>query len=822
MVVGLSMASAVLRESEIEGMYESALGSDIENEEDETKTTIATGETKALSRLRIGVFAVLFICTITISVVSFVYLKSSEKETFETEYYDQASRLTLGIQSDRRIKTVRSFAESITSHAAFHGNTWPNVTLPDNEIQAGAAAALADLMSVILVPVVDEWHRTQWEEYSVENQGWLKESLEVQERTRRKLEGSVGNLPGPAVRDLSIPPFIHRADGLDPTPEDGPGPFLPQWQMYPAVEVPELVNLNILSHIGYRDASAALLRTESAVYGRSFDFTDTGDLFASRRRGAFELFLQKWDGEEEYADDPVADLYWPIFDAFDASTRKLVGLLSGGVYWRLYFENILSEKIVLDVVLENTCEQTYSYRVDGPNVQYLGKGDLHGKGFDDFAVAVPDGIFQQGDFAATGTQGSCRYSAKIYPSQAFQDLYVTSTPAVATAVLVVIFLFTSAVFIVYDCLVERRQRVVMDTAVASSAIVSSLFPANVRDRLYNRDENSEAEPSQIKAGTDRSKEKDPADEQDDEGETAVVHKSKPIADLFQNCTVLFADIVGFTSWSSGREPTDVFILLEALYGEFDKIANKRSVFKVETIGDCYLAVTGLPTPQKDHAVVMSLFAHECKRKMKLLLVQELRNALSGDLSSLALRFGLHSGPVTAGVLRGEKSRFQLFGDTVNTAARMESTSERNKIHVSQGTADTLVISGKAHWLLKRPDSVQAKGKGTMVTYWVQPRAFRPSSDQKRTDAILAEVMARQGLSAIEPIQDSESEPQDDSESEKGEETADILFNRSANSTDSASSARGEQPEVVERAKTTDSLGNPQDATIPAGYDESSP
>ena len=92
-----------------------------------------------------------------------------------------------------------------------------------------------------------------------------------------------------------------------------------------------------------------------------------------------------------------------------------------------------------------------------------------------------------------------------------------------------------------------------------------------------------------------------------------------------------------------------------------------------------------------------------------------------------MRFGLHSGPVTAGVLQGERARFQLFGDTVNTAARMESTGSRNKIQVSPSTYEELVNAGKAQWLRPRIDEVHAKGKGSMKTYWLDPNAKKGSS-----------------------------------------------------------------------------------------------
>jgi class 3 adenylate cyclase len=192
--------------------------------------------------------------------------------------------------------------------------------------------------------------------------------------------------------------------------------------------------------------------------------------------------------------------------------------------------------------------------------------------------------------------------------------------------------------------------------------------------------------------------------------------SDPIADSFENTTVLFADIVGFTQWSSGREPTHVFRLLENICGAFDKAAKKRKVFKIQTIGDCYVAVTGLPMPQDDHAVIVARFANECMTQMNL-VTHQLAATLGPETAELNLRVGLHSGPVTAGyvfwrrysaavlnfrrqhlfsrsfrfptVISGycevRKARFQLFGDTVNTAARMESLGQAGRIQISEST-----------------------------------------------------------------------------------------------------------------------------------------
>ena len=228
---------------------------------------------------------------------------------------------------------------------------------------------------------------------------------------------------------------------------------------------------------------------------------------------------------------------------------------------------------------------------------------------------------------------------------------------------------------------------------------------------------------------------------------------------YPETTIFFADLVGFTSWSSSRAPKEVFQLLETIFGAFDEISQRRNVYKVETVGDCYVAATGLPSPQEgkiplnlllskpvsifhdlrhtlrfslqypllllwtDHAVIMAKFAKDCIFKLQMLR-GELVEMLGPDTGDLAMRVGLHSGPVTAGVLRGQKARFQLFGDTVNTASRMESNGMAGRIHVSQSTADELIRAGKNSWLVTREGTVSVKGKGEMQTYFLQGDPFK--------------------------------------------------------------------------------------------------
>jgi hypothetical protein len=130
---------------------------------------------------------------------------------------------------------------------------------------------------------------------------------------------------------------------------------------------------------------------------------------------------------------------------------------------------------------------------------------------------------------------------------------------------------------------------------------------------------------------------------------------------------------------------------------------------------------------KNHCVVMARFALDCIQTMDV-LTKRLETKLGPDTGDLNVRIGLHSGAVTAGVLRGERARFQLFGDTMNTAARMESTGQKGRIQLSEETAELLVGAGKQHWLLRRSETVYAKGKGSLKTYWLIDE--RESSESK--------------------------------------------------------------------------------------------
>ncbi|XP_049444604.1 atrial natriuretic peptide receptor 2-like [Epinephelus fuscoguttatus] len=186
------------------------------------------------------------------------------------------------------------------------------------------------------------------------------------------------------------------------------------------------------------------------------------------------------------------------------------------------------------------------------------------------------------------------------------------------------------------------------------------------------------------------------------------------AQSYANATVYFSDIVGFTQLSGASTPHQVVDFLNQLYTTFDDIIDNYDVYKVETIGDAYMVVSGVPQENGiNHAGEIASMA------LDLVSVCHTFKIPHKPTTQLKIRAGIHSGPVVAGVVGTKMPRYCLFGDTVNTASRMESTSEALKIQVSGATADLLhTLKG---YILTCRGTLNVKGKGEMKTWWLEAK-----------------------------------------------------------------------------------------------------
>lgn len=183
-------------------------------------------------------------------------------------------------------------------------------------------------------------------------------------------------------------------------------------------------------------------------------------------------------------------------------------------------------------------------------------------------------------------------------------------------------------------------------------------------------------------------------------------KNEIIADKTNEATILFADIVDFTVLSQTMEPERIVSLLNDIFSEFDTIIKTHNLEKIKTIGDAYMVASGIPESREDHCEAVALCALD--------MLSSIKNGISEDSKNFKIRIGIHTGPVVAGVIGKSKFIYDLWGDSVNTASRMESHGAEGKIHVSKDVYQKL----KNKFLFEEKREIQVKGKGIMETYFL--------------------------------------------------------------------------------------------------------
>jgi len=708
---------------------------------------------KAVTRVKLIVVLMLLCATVVVTALIYHFTKTDEVNDYNHQYEIFANKIieSFSHNMDMKVYTAYTFASVFTSRFSSGSSgddsniirtssspktMWPNVSMSDFHEQATGTVLLAHAQSVYFAPMLTNDTIAPWMDY---------------EASFRKKNMFHGNHQQEHI-------FTLNSTGGKTAQTRGQSRYFPVWQHSPEE--------------GYSDA---FLFDE---YSERVRRAALNNMLMTKQPTLTEMLYQDVDYHEgDHHKEPNSILFSPIFDGFSEAS-EVVGVIGIFFQWRMNFANVLSDNAQgLCLVLESSNGKKMTYLIDGSDATFVGAGDLHEAEFDNKVTVFTwspqvthmtagdghdhrrhlqhmndnssehsndmnqdsgehmnddssehSGKMNQ-DFGEEGTHGDMhhndakpeKFTIRVYSSTQFRSAYMTKKPVIFCSAVALIFFFTSMTFIVYDCLVENRQAVVMKKAVETSKIVHSLFPAMVRDRLFNHDEGESTPILDIEKGPKLTSHlaESPAHRLrsfllngigNKPCDLSTGSQGHVIADMFPETTIMFADIVGFTAWSSERDPSQVFELLEKVYGEYDLEAKRQGVFKIETIGDCYVAVTGLPEPMPKHAVAMARFAQQILIKFHD-MTKELELSLGPGTTELGLRIGIHSGAVTGGVLRGEKSRFQLFGDTMNTASRMESTSMKNMIQVSPESAKLIEEDGKSCWLVPRADIVTAKGKG---------------------------------------------------------------------------------------------------------------
>ncbi len=183
-------------------------------------------------------------------------------------------------------------------------------------------------------------------------------------------------------------------------------------------------------------------------------------------------------------------------------------------------------------------------------------------------------------------------------------------------------------------------------------------------------------------------------------------RTQLIADHFGSASILFADVVDFTPWSERLPPAEVVGYLDRLFSRFDDLAERHGLEKIKTIGDCYMVAAGVPTPRTDHAHALALMALD--------MLEAMRSDDEVGRPGLELRVGINSGPVVAGVIGRKRFLYDLWGDAVNTASRMESHGTAGRIQITRATYELLADDFEC----ESRGPIAVKGKGEVEAWYL--------------------------------------------------------------------------------------------------------
>ena len=281
------------------------------------------------------------------------------------------------------------------------------------------------------------------------------------------------------LTNATVDPLHTFDDEGDPIQSKDKGPFLPRWQTSPVLPM-SLVNENLFEKQAVSHLMRDCIRSKAAIVG-GFHSAPAGPIeHPDPTTTFFSTLLSIWNGiKVQYPGDPISHVAIPIFDTLNGTDRNVVGIIKSTIYWNWFLRNILpTHQKGIFVVIDNACDGSFTYIVEGPDVVPIGFGNRHDPRFSAYRV---DGILNSlriDDGTVHGVEfdkKSCPYTFHIYPAQDDYDMYVTNEPVVISLSVAAVFLFTIGMFLVYDRLVERRQRLILAKATQSTAIVSSLF-----------------------------------------------------------------------------------------------------------------------------------------------------------------------------------------------------------------------------------------------------------------------------------------------------------------------------------------------------------
>jgi CHASE1-domain containing sensor protein len=513
-------------------------------------------KTRAVFCLRVVTIATLVAAAVAMASLTYVYVSRDEESNFSTQYKDSVVKVAEAFQQGLDVKTssASTFAAMYTSRYGPQ-DTWPNVTMPNFAEQAEGQLDLCEGRALSFNPIITNETRKGWESFANAS----KDILDADPEKIQHVENGIFGRNPPAEGS--------RYPEVD----------VPVWQIAPIETNERAVMFNLHSE---KDRMRAL------------------DDVIQYKVPALTAILQLVQDTDLR---PSSILFYPVFDQFatvnDPDSHEVVGTISIVFSWDVVLASVLPAYIKgMICVIETTNGEVFTWSITGDTATLLGEGDLHDPKYIDQSYAVAADLEGTADRLGD-VDYLITYKLTMYPSDEMRSQYITNRPAIYTTVIVLIFVCTAAIFLLYDYLVEHRQNKVMKAAARSTKIVEQMFPATFRERMFRdakkEEEMKRAEEQQIrKANRERGsitgrltnlseyvnpkhrmkqflvpKSRDQPDFNVPEAIATGGSANQPIADLFPDTSIMFCDIVGFTAWCAEHEPNQVFHLLETLYWE---------------------------------------------------------------------------------------------------------------------------------------------------------------------------------------------------------------------------------------------------------------
>ena len=398
---------------------------------------IAVEESRKVFRARVVVITILIAVATTISTSVFFFTRKAEENEFDAQWQGNSLQILRSFKEivQEKLSAISIFPVSFTAYARANNHTWPFVTMNDFQQQAAIPLRVSNALYTHLMPIVSLEEREKWEEYSIQNKGWIEESRESLQAFGLEEVLGQDSSPFAPVAEGSTLDFSSGVANKIYTVDEGkfqPGPtkvqptYFPIWQQSPSY--PIFINSNFVDQGNFGPFLEAVAASGEIVLG-GFDVYPPGNLSSPNPFTRVYSFVLSYaaGAPVEYRSDPMTSIYFPVFDSF-AEGRKQVAVMYAIIDWKSYFFNVLPKNVEsIVIVLANSCQGPFTYIVDGPNVTLVGAGDFHSSTMEQYAQRVNlKDLLTDSINGARLNQDVCQYNLTVYPTEQFYNQYNTS------------------------------------------------------------------------------------------------------------------------------------------------------------------------------------------------------------------------------------------------------------------------------------------------------------------------------------------------------------------------------------------------------------